>query len=104
LNLDSRFLSLCQNSGISSKYYTGIFLVNPKNRRLEHPTPCKGLREGIALAKKKGVYQGRKRSLSADQIVDFHQKVVSGIRKSEVARGMGISRETLYQYLRRTTG
>jgi hypothetical protein len=32
-----------QNSGISSKYYTEIFLVTPKNRRLEHPTPCKGL-------------------------------------------------------------
>ena len=44
LNLDSRFLSLCQNSGISSKYCTEISLVNPKNRRLEHPTPCKGLK------------------------------------------------------------
>ncbi|MFM2428479.1 MAG: hypothetical protein RL012_363 [Bacteroidota bacterium] len=43
LNLDSRFLILCQNSGISSKYYTEIFLVTPKNRCLEHPTPCKGL-------------------------------------------------------------
>ena len=59
-------------------------------------------KEGIALAKKKGVYKGRKRSLSTHQIIDLHQRVEDGEKKSEVAKEMGISRETLYQYLRRT--
>ena len=61
-------------------------------------------REGIALAKKRGVYKGRKRILSPNQVLDLHQRVAAGAKKSQLAREMDISRETLYQYLRRTTG
>jgi DNA invertase Pin-like site-specific DNA recombinase len=56
--------------------------------------------EGIALAKKRGAYRGRKRSLSQDQIEKMKQRIVSGERKSHVAKDLGISRETLYQYLK----
>ncbi len=48
-------------------------------------------REGIALAKRKGVYKGRKRVLSATQVLDLRQKVSTGAKKSEVARELGIS-------------
>ena len=61
-------------------------------------------REGIALAKRKGVYKGRKRVLSPNQVLDLHQRVAAGVKKSEVAKEMGISRETLYQYLKRNAG
>lgn len=44
-------------------------------------------REGIALAKQRGVYRGRKKSLSAEQ-------------KAVLARELGVSRETVYQYLK----
>ena len=57
-------------------------------------------REGIALAKQRGVYRGRKRSLSPEQILTLHQQVKNGDKKAKVAREFNISRETLYQYLR----
>ena len=57
-------------------------------------------REGIALAKKAGVYRGRKPSLTAEQARDLRNRVASGEKKAVLAREFGISRETLYQYLR----
>jgi DNA invertase Pin-like site-specific DNA recombinase len=56
--------------------------------------------EGIALAKQRGVYKGRKRSLSEAAILELRQRLSSGKSKTEVAREFGISRETLYQYLK----
>ncbi len=60
-------------------------------------------REGISLAKQRGAYRGRKRSLNAEQIANMKQRVAAGEQKAQVARDMGISRETLYQYLRQNT-
>jgi DNA invertase Pin-like site-specific DNA recombinase len=57
-------------------------------------------REGIALARQRGAYRGRKPSLSDSQIADLRRRVDAGERKAQVARELGISRETLYQYLR----
>ncbi len=57
-------------------------------------------REGIALAKQRGAYRGRKRSLSPEQIVVLKERVAGGEQKAGLAREFGISRETLYQYLR----
>jgi len=56
--------------------------------------------EGIALAKRRGAYRGRKKSLNSEQIAELKQRVVAGEKKTLVARDFGISRETLYQYLR----
>jgi DNA invertase Pin-like site-specific DNA recombinase len=57
-------------------------------------------REGIALAKQRGAYRGRKKSLSPDQVTELRQRVAAGEKKARLAREFGISRETLYQYLR----
>ncbi len=57
-------------------------------------------REGIALAKQRGAYRGRKKSLSEPQIVELKRRIADGEQKAAVAREYGISRETLYQYLR----
>src|SRR5215510_6467496 len=57
-------------------------------------------REGIALAKQRGVYRGRKRSLTSVQIAEVKRRIGAGEQKAQVARAFGISRETLYQYLR----
>lgn len=57
-------------------------------------------REGISLAKKRGVYSGRKRSLSKDKILELKKRVELGEKKIELAKYFGISRETLYQYLK----
>ncbi len=58
-------------------------------------------REGIALAKQRGAYRGRKRALSDTDIDVVKSRVVAGDNKSDIARDFGISRETLYQYLRK---
>lgn len=60
-------------------------------------------REGIALAKAKGVYKGRKPSLSPEQVAELQRRAKLGdISKAQLARDYNISRETLYQYLRGT--
>lgn len=56
--------------------------------------------EGIRIAKQKGLYKGRKASLTNEQIEDARQKIASGIPKAKVAREYKCSRETLYKYLR----
>ncbi|MFM0607658.1 recombinase family protein [Paraburkholderia sediminicola] len=57
-------------------------------------------REGIAIAKANGVYKGRKPALTPEQVTALRQRVASGEAKAVIARDLGISRETLYQYLR----
>ena len=56
--------------------------------------------EGIALAKQRGAYRGRKKALSADQVTELRRQANAGEQKARLARQFGISRETLYQYLR----
>lgn len=57
-------------------------------------------REGIAIAKTKGVYKGRAKSLDDKQVAQLKARVDAGEKKAVIARDFGISRETLYQYLR----
>ena len=57
-------------------------------------------REGIAIAKKKGVYKGRKPSLTPERVQELRKRVKSGEKRAALAREFGISRETLYQYAR----
>lgn len=57
-------------------------------------------REGIALAKQRGAYRGRKKALNSEQIAELKRRVATGEQKTLVARDLGISRETLYQYLK----
>ena len=51
-------------------------------------------REGIALAKKRGAYRGRKRTLSPEQIIQLRARVHDGEKKAKIARDLGISRES----------
>jgi DNA invertase Pin-like site-specific DNA recombinase len=57
-------------------------------------------REGITLAKDRGAYRGRKKALTDDQVTQLHQRAGAGVAKTTLAREFGISRETVYQYLR----
>jgi len=56
-------------------------------------------REGIALARQRGAYRGRKKALTDDQVVELRRRA-AGEAKASLAREFGISRETLYQYLK----
>jgi DNA invertase Pin-like site-specific DNA recombinase len=56
--------------------------------------------EGIALAKKRGAYKGRKKKLTPEQAKQLKQRVTKGDKKSKIAKDFGISRDTLYKYLK----
>lgn len=57
-------------------------------------------REGIAIAKTEGKYKGGKPKLTPDRVAALKERVATGAPKAVIAREFGISRETLYQYLR----
>lgn len=42
-------------------------------------------REGIVLARKRGAYLGRKKSLNDEQILDLKQRVALGEQKARIA-------------------
>ncbi len=56
-------------------------------------------REGIEIAKAKGVYRGRTRKLTPEQVTDARHQVETGIPKAKIARDLGCSRRVLYDAL-----
>lgn len=56
-------------------------------------------REGIAIAKTKGVYKGRKPSLDDAGKARAREMVAGGTPKAQVAATLGVSRTTLYAAL-----
>jgi DNA invertase Pin-like site-specific DNA recombinase len=57
-------------------------------------------REGVALAKERGAYKGRRPTLSDEDRAELTSRAASGESKLQLAHEFGISRETVYQYLR----
>ncbi|HEX8464708.1 MAG TPA: recombinase family protein [Abditibacterium sp.] len=57
-------------------------------------------KEGIALAQRRGDYRGRKKSLTPEQVEELRARIQNGEKKSVLARELGLSRETIYQYLK----
>lgn len=59
-------------------------------------------REGIEIAKAKGVYKGRKPSLSGERLEALRARLKEPgkVNMTQLAKDFGISRETLYQYKR----
>lgn len=57
-------------------------------------------REGIALAKQRGAYRGRKPALNSTETAELRRRVEAREPKAALAREFGISRATLYEYLR----
>ena len=57
-------------------------------------------REGTVLAKKKGVYKGRKQALRMEQITELMQRAVADENKTALASEFKISQQTLYSYLK----
>ncbi len=58
-------------------------------------------REGIAIAKKRGAYSGRKRTLTAAQAVILLERIAAGESKTKLANELGVSRNTIYMYVSR---
>ena len=56
--------------------------------------------EGISAAKTRGVYKGRKPTVTDEMITTIKERIAAGEAKAHIARDLGISRETLYQHIR----
>ena len=57
--------------------------------------------EGIAKAKDRGVYKGRKQSIDAEKVRRLHEE---GYGASEIARAMDVGRASVYRLLRASEG
>ncbi|WP_206494132.1 recombinase family protein [Microbacterium sp. KRD174] len=57
-------------------------------------------REGIALAKQRKVYKGRVPALNPERAAELRRRAAEGESKTNLARDLGISRATVYTYLR----
>lgn len=56
-------------------------------------------REGIALAKAKGKYKGRKQALTPEQVEELKDMKKAGHPIAQLAKRYGVSRQTVYNYL-----
>ena len=54
-------------------------------------------REGIAKAKERGAYRGRKKALTPEQVAELVQRAESE-PKGRLAKEFGISRQTMWEY------
>ena len=59
--------------------------------------------EGIALAKERGVYKGRPRSISDETLETVNALVEQGVPLATAAKKVGISRSTVYRYRQMNT-
>lgn len=67
----------------------------------EHSLIKERQREGIAIARAKGVYnRGRDKCLKSDQISQLKAWVSEGMAKTWIAKQLGISRHSVYKYLK----
>ncbi|MBB2200466.1 recombinase family protein [Gluconacetobacter tumulisoli] len=72
----------------------GVFAEFETNLRRERQL------EGIAAAKERGVYKGRKASIDAERVRELHAE---GVGASEIARQLGIGRASVYRVLESAT-
>lgn len=91
-------------SGDDSPMATLLLSVMGAVAEFEREIIAERRREGIAIAKEKGVYQGRKPSLTKEEAADLRMRVAAGkVNKADLARELRISRATLYFYLSQAT-
>lgn len=56
-------------------------------------------REGIAIGRTNGVYRGRARKLTDDQVTEATRRAAAGVPKAKIARDLSCSRRVLYDAL-----
>lgn len=61
-------------------------------------------REGIAIAKAKGVYKGRRPALTDQQVAEVLPRLAAGESATDLAREFGVSRATVYNVKARSDG
>lgn len=79
-----------------------LLMVMGAIAEFEHAIMSERQREGIAIAKRAGKFKGRSKALSKEKIEFLKEQLrTTRITKSKLALDMGISRMTLYQYIKK---
>ncbi|GAA10351.1 DNA resolvase [Acetobacter tropicalis NBRC 101654] len=86
--------------GNASPMQTMILQVMGSFAQFERSLIKERQREGQQAARARGKLPGRKKALSPEQVIELHNRVSAHEPKAQIARDMGISRETLYSYLK----
>jgi len=87
-------------TGDASPMQTMILQVAGAFAQFERALIRERQREGQQAARAKGKVPGRRKSLSPEQITELKARVAANEPKTQIARDLGISRETLYSYLK----
>ena len=58
-------------------------------------------KEGIELAKRAGIYKGRKWTLTPERAAELGRRIAGGEGKAALAREFGVDRATVYRYMDR---
>jgi len=89
------------NAGSEDPRSTLMFTMLSALAQFERSLIKERQQEGIAIAKaKRTVYKGRKPALNAERMSKLREQAATGANKTKLAKEFGISRETLYQYIR----
>ena len=93
-------LEFVDNPALNSDTPQGEFMLTvlAAIAQLERKTIRERQAEGIAIAKRNGVYD-RVPKLSPEQIQVARERIAQGVPKAKVARDLGVSRQTLYAAL-----
>ena len=83
-------------TGDDDKYATLMLHILGGVAQFERAIIKERQREGIAIAKGKGVYKGRKPSLTPAEVTEIRAKIAAGEKKAGLALEFGVSRQTLY--------
>lgn len=94
------FQSVCEHIDVSSAFGELILHVLSAVAHFERGLLVERTRAGMRAAKERGVQFGRKPALNGEQFMEALFLIDEGMRVGEVAKHMGISRSTMYRYLR----
>jgi DNA invertase Pin-like site-specific DNA recombinase len=86
-------------TGQDDKYATLMLHILGGVAQFERAIIRERQREGIAIAKKAGVYKGRKPSLTREQVAKIRERAKAGEQKTALAAEFKVSRQTLYTAL-----
>ncbi|MFQ4149987.1 recombinase family protein [Arthrobacter sp. LAPM80] len=100
LNIKGVALEFIDNPALNTDTPQGEFMLTvlAAIAQLERKTIRERQAEGIAIAKRNGVYD-RVPKLAPEQIQLARERIAQGVPKAKVARDLGVSRQTLYAAL-----
>ena len=88
-----------QFNGADSSMATLLLSIMGAFAEFEHSFIRERQKEGIAIAKKAGKFRGGQTKLTSEKMVRIKEMLQNKRRKSDIARELGVSRMSIYNYI-----